>query len=898
MRIRKVLPVLFFILVGFFLQSCQLLTSSAPAPIQITYNSLGGPEVETVTILPGETIVAPSIEREGYAFGGWYTSSNQGTLLENRWDFTKPVMSAVTLYAKWTINSYSISFVTNGGSTVPTLTYNYHATVQLPFISTKEGFTFNGWFLNEGLTEPFDVTVMPAQGLTLYAKWIANQYTLSFNADFGSEVTSITADYGTPLQSPATPTRAGYTFDGWYSDANLTQPYSFTTMPSQNLLLYAKWIETLYDVTFNANGGTSIASQSVKENDLVEEPIESERMGYTFSGWYDSATFNTLWDFSQRTVTQHQTLYAKWTANQYTLSFNANLGSEVTAITADYGTSLQSPAAPTRAGYTFDRWYSDVNLTQPFTFTTMPAQNLLLYAKWNLVPYLYEFDTAGSYSSGIADGVIPSDRIVVKNSGAASIVASFQKNASTTFSIFNNSGGEIRLYQGSGNGGQLTFTLANGYVFTALTINVGTENSGLKINDGSTNSTKAGPINLTFSSAQQSIIIKNVGTTRADIVDIKLTYTLNPSTDDVIGPVVTLSNQAMYLYAVGETWNHATALSWCTATDAIDGVVACELSDSTVNTAVAGTYTITYSAQDAKGNITTVERTITVVDQSAGGTLQSLDYSGYSNYYTSIDNSTNVVVDMAKLLRNTVSYVSYGDARYVYSVYDNGSQVILYDVPTSASYRKVTAVGTEGWGSGGVITTSTFSITINREHVWACSDMRIMPTDSDRTLDKYVGYKINNTTWNYRPENTDRGHYSDLHNLWNALAGPNNTHNDHFYGQENGLSVGPYLANDIFYPGDEYRGDIARMLFYMTLMYPHLTLVNKGSPNAVEGTIYYGYLNVLLQWNEDDPVSDYERTRNDLNFAQQGNRNPFIDFYSQNFASLLFALGDPNVLDA
>jgi hypothetical protein len=277
--------------------------------------------------------------------------------------------------------------------------------------------------------------------------------------------------------------------------------------------------------------------------------------------------------------------------------------------------------------------------------------------------------------------------------------------------------------------------------------------------------------------------------------------------------------------------------------------------------------------------------------------LTSIDFSGFSNYYTQLETSNDIISDLAKLLRGSIDYVSYGDARYVYTKYDNDSQVILYDVPSSVSYRKVPAYGTVGWGSGGVITTSTFTVTINREHIWACNDMQIMPINSDRTLDGYVGYKINNGSFDDRPSNTDRGHYSDLHNLWNSLATPNQTHSDHFFGEENGSSISSYLLNDAFYPGDEYKGDIARALFYMTLMYPYLTLVEKGSPNAYEGYIYYGYLDILLKWNEEDPVSYYEIERNQTIFNEQGNRNPFIDFYDYDFANLIFSFGDPNVLD-
>lgn len=304
-----------------------------------------------------------------------------------------------------------------------------------------------------------------------------------------------------------------------------------------------------------------------------------------------------------------------------------------------------------------------------------------------------------------------------------------------------------------------------------------------------------------------------------------------------------------------------------------------------------GNYDISFSVMDAADNSTTYVLTIIVSEPT-------VNWAGFNNYYLSLNSSSDVVGDLAVLLRNTVDYVSYGDARYVYTVDEFGKQVILYDIPTSDSYGNVTAEGLNGWGDGGNIVGDGFSITINREHVWACNDMQIMPSNKDRTLsDGYVPFVANDGSFDYRPDNTNLGHYSDLHNLWNALASPNSTHSDHFYGEENGNSVTPYLMNNIFYPGDEYRGDIARILFYMTLMYPHLTLVNTGDANAVEGSIYYGYLDVLLLWNEEDPVSSYEITRNETIYLEQGNRNPFIDYYHDDIIDVIFADGDPNILD-
>jgi uncharacterized repeat protein (TIGR02543 family) len=76
------------------------------------------------------------------------------------------------------------------------------------------------------------------------------------------------------------------------------------------------------------------------------------------------------------------TLYAKWTANQYTIRFDSNDGTRVTAITQNFGTAVSAPTNPTRTGYTFAGWFSDEALTIAYTFTTMPSQATTLYAKW------------------------------------------------------------------------------------------------------------------------------------------------------------------------------------------------------------------------------------------------------------------------------------------------------------------------------------------------------------------------------------------------------------------------------------------------------------------------------------------------------------------------------------
>lgn len=269
-----------------------------------------------------------------------------------------------------------------------------------------------------------------------------------------------------------------------------------------------------------------------------------------------------------------------------------------------------------------------------------------------------------------------------------------------------------------------------------------------------------------------------------------------------------------------------------------------------------------------------------------------MDWSGYNNYYYSLFDSESIISDLAFVLRDTVSYVQYQNATNIdITNTTKGGQYILYD-----DTDIVIPLG--GWPSGGNYTIDNYgTYSVDREHIWACSNMRIMPSSKSRSLSSYVDYEVNDGSFDYRPEQTNKGHFSDMHNLWSAARYANQTlHSDHFFGERNGTSKSPYLQSGAFYPGEEFIGDIARVLFYMTLMYPHLTLVDEWDANAIEGTIYYGYLNTLLEWNIQDPVSLEEIARNQAIFDTQGNRNPFVDFYSQRIASLIFENGDPNVL--
>ena len=118
--------------------------------------------------------------------------------------------------------------------------------------------------------------------------------------------------------------------------------------------------------------------------------IHHQKIGHTFAGWYSNITLTTPFTFGSM-PDQNVMLYAKWTINQYTITFNSNGGSDVASITQDYATTLIAPAEPTRMGYTFLGWFSDQAFANVYIFSTMPDKNMTLHAKWSINSYMLTF---------------------------------------------------------------------------------------------------------------------------------------------------------------------------------------------------------------------------------------------------------------------------------------------------------------------------------------------------------------------------------------------------------------------------------------------------------------------------------------------------------------------------
>ena len=373
----------------------------------------------------GSDVTLPNVSftKTGYDFDGWHadvdvkvggatipagsTIANQATIQDIR--------SNVALTAQWVAKEYTITLDREGastGSVSVTMTYNSssHTAITAP---TKTGYNFGGWYSGDngtgsqvmnasgelqanvdGYTGAGGVWTRTTTPTTLYAKWIAKEYTITLDregASTGAESVTATYDAGT-LSGWSAPSKTGYTFGGYWSGDNGTGTLVIsTTGVLQNSVtisavawtdgsghwvrdggatVYAKWTANVYNITYkdqgnvaysgNATAGVPTGAPTTHTYGSATALVNGTKTGYTFGGWYTDAscTVSAGSSIGATAKTSDFTLYAKWTATNYTLSYDLAGGSVASENPTSY--TIESSAItlnnPTKAGYTFAGW--------------------------------------------------------------------------------------------------------------------------------------------------------------------------------------------------------------------------------------------------------------------------------------------------------------------------------------------------------------------------------------------------------------------------------------------------------------------------------------------------------------------------------------------------------------
>jgi uncharacterized repeat protein (TIGR02543 family) len=365
----------------------------------VTFETGDGSSVDPQPVAYGNKIVKPADDptRDGYTFAGWFKDA----AFTGAWNFTTDVVTAdTTLYARWIdkgATTYAVTFISNGDTVSSQLVEENDKVAQLT-PPNRVGYTFGGWYSDAafaGSAWDFAGNVVTAD-TTLYARWTEIIYTVTFETGGGSSVSPQTVAHGGKIVKPADdPSRDGYIFAGWYSDAAFAgSAWDFAAdKVTSDTTLYARWIgkdAAIYTVTFVSNGDT-VSSQPVEENGKVAPFTPPTRDGYTFAGWYSDAAFaGSAWDFAGSVVTADTTLYARWIGKDaaiYTVTFISN-GDTVSSQPVAQGDTVVKPADPTRTGYTFEGWYSDEAFAgSAWDFATnVVTSDATLYARWNALP--------------------------------------------------------------------------------------------------------------------------------------------------------------------------------------------------------------------------------------------------------------------------------------------------------------------------------------------------------------------------------------------------------------------------------------------------------------------------------------------------------------------------------
>ena len=195
------------------------------------------------------------------------------------------------------------------------------------------------------------------------------------------------------------PIKENHTFAGWY---NGDKKFDFTTVPTGDVTLTAKWDINKYTVQFVSDHG-SFADQTIEHGKLIDtgKLTIPEVEGYTFDGWYTTNdTHSTEFDFTQP-IKSNTTVYAKWTAKDYEVSFVTEHGKAPTSQNVPYNGTATDPGKLTEEGYTFDGWYADAAYTKEFNFSTPITGDTRIYAKWEknapVLPDTYALNVSGAF---------------------------------------------------------------------------------------------------------------------------------------------------------------------------------------------------------------------------------------------------------------------------------------------------------------------------------------------------------------------------------------------------------------------------------------------------------------------------------------------------------------------
>ncbi len=338
-------------------------------------------------------------KKNGYEFVAWYSDAEKTQKVES---ITAGNTGDITLYADYKVIDYKINYELNDGVNHPgnPSAYNINSSTITLQPANKVGFDFVGWYSDASLTKEVTSIKPGSTGdITLYAKYDYERFDIIYELDGGKNHKENPETYN-EFESVTlkNPTKAGYKFDGWYSDKELTQSTTGIEKGTKGTVtVYAKWAMETYTITYVLHDkGTNHASNPTEYNAAVELPImdaTSTVDGISFGGWYADLYCQGARVTSTAGQTGNLTLYAKWESTPYNITYELNGGTNAETNPTTYtvenvGQNALTLADPTYAGCTFKGWYLDANFTgEPVTTVPTTVGGVTLYAKWEYSVY-------------------------------------------------------------------------------------------------------------------------------------------------------------------------------------------------------------------------------------------------------------------------------------------------------------------------------------------------------------------------------------------------------------------------------------------------------------------------------------------------------------------------------
>ena len=383
----------------------------APDTVTVTYDLMGGNASYTSHTgtcgLAGHVLNLPTENptKIYYTFSHWCTNKNcTSDDCTDKFSTGNVLFRDTTAFACWTPNTYTVTF-DSGWDDIPDTTREVvfgTAIGTLPSL-TKTGYTFVGWFTEPGGAgaQISSATKLQGAGATYYAKWTANVYNLTFYSD-GAELTDerMTVTYGDKYGTLPNLKKDGFIFEGWRlgSVDGIAVDANTEVTTAADHALYAKWKEATHTVTVTFTEGDTVKTTKTYE---IGAPYSEggnlytySKTGYTLS-WFTTSDFQDGTEITNATVASEDVtvLYAKWTANTYTVTLNID-GTTTEFGTVTYGQPYGDAGTlptPTKFGYSFVGWYNgDTAVTDESTVDT--ASNHTLVARFTKGSYTVTFD--------------------------------------------------------------------------------------------------------------------------------------------------------------------------------------------------------------------------------------------------------------------------------------------------------------------------------------------------------------------------------------------------------------------------------------------------------------------------------------------------------------------------